>query len=97
MPEINQYNVRPQELVELILKSANVREGKWFLVATFGFAPGNYGPGPAQLAPGVAVVLQGVGVQRETPEMKIPPEIVVDASKMLYEHPESGRKSKTST
>lgn len=65
MPEANQYMASPRELTELLLKSAGIREGRWFLVVNFGFAPGNYGPTPAQLAPGVAVVVQGVGVQRE--------------------------------
>jgi hypothetical protein len=97
MPEVNQYMVSPRELAELILKSANVREGRWFLVANFGFAPGNFGSSPAQLAPGVAVVLQGLGVQRETPELKIPPEIVVDAAKLHHERLEPSRRTKAST
>jgi len=87
MPEINQYMASPRELTELLLKSAGIREGRWFLVANFGFAPGNFGPTPAQLTPGVAVVVQGIGIQREAPG--IPSELLVDASKLIHETPES--------
>jgi hypothetical protein len=83
MPEVNQYMASPKELTELLLKSAGIREGRWFLVANFGFAPSNFGPTPAQFAPGVAVIVQGIGIQREVPG--IPAEILVDASKLNYE------------
>jgi len=89
MPEINQYTVSPRELTELIIKSANVREGRWFLMANFGFAPGNFGPAPSQLAPGVAVIIQSLGIQRELPEAKMPPEIVVDAAELARQTVES--------
>jgi hypothetical protein len=83
MPEANQYMSSPRELTELLIKSSGIREGRWFLVATFGFAPGNFGPTPAQLAPGAAVVVQGIGIQREGPG--IPEEMLVDASKLMHE------------
>jgi hypothetical protein len=92
MPEINQYMATPRELTELLIKSAGIRDGRWFLVATFGFAPGNFGPSPAQLAPGTAVIIQGIGIQREVPG--IPPEIVVDASKVAHEPAEPSSTSK---
>jgi NAD(P)H-dependent flavin oxidoreductase YrpB (nitropropane dioxygenase family) len=82
MPEVNQYTVTPKELLELIVKSAGVREGRWHLIANFGFAPGNFGPVPAQMVPGVAVVIQSLGIQREVPEARIPPELVIDAAKI---------------
>jgi hypothetical protein len=86
MPAINQYSATPRELVELLIKAADVREGRWFLVANFGFSPGNFGATAAQLAPGVAVVLQGLGIQRELPG--VAPEILVDAAKVKREVPE---------
>lgn len=92
MPEINQYMATPRELTELLIKSARIREGRWFLVANFGFAPGNFGSTPAQLAPGAAVIVQGIGIQREIPG--IPPEIVVDASKLAHEVAEPSSASK---
>ncbi len=93
MPEINQYMSTPRELTELLVRSARIREGRWFLIANFGFAPGNFGPTPAQLAPGAAVIVQGIGIQREVPGM-IPPEIVVDASKLTHESSEPSSPSK---
>jgi hypothetical protein len=85
MPEANQYMSSPKELAELLIRSSGIKEGRWFLVVNFGFAPGNFGPTPAQLSPGAAVVVQGIGIQREIPG--IPPEIVVDAAK-LQQHAE---------
>jgi hypothetical protein len=95
MPEINQYMASPRELTELLLKSGGIREGRWFLVVNFGFAPGNYGATPTQLAPGVAVVVQGVGIQREAPG--VPAEILVDASKLTYETSEPAQGAKRAT
>jgi|SRR5271163_852107 len=105
MPEPNQYTVKPRELVELIIKASGIKEGRWFLFANFGFAPGNFGPNPAQMAPGAAVIIQGIGIQREQPEALMPPEVVVDAAELTEkkakaEHsPPSAKpsKSKTST
>jgi hypothetical protein len=81
MPEINQYAVKPKELAELIVKSANIHEGRWMLAVTFGLAPGNFGPNESELAPGVAVVVQSVFIQREQPGTPPAPEgMVVDAA-----------------
>ena len=85
MPDINNYTVSPKELVELIIKSANIREGRWFLMANLGFVPGNFGSG-GQMSPGATVVFQSMGIQRVTPELVVPPEmmdVVVDAAKSL--------------
>lgn len=95
MPEINQYMASTKELTELLLRSAGIREGRWFLVVNFGFSPGNFGPVPAQLAPGVAVVVQGVGIQREAPG--VPAEILVDASTLTYESSHAETAGKRST
>ena len=80
MPEVNQYMATPRDLVEMLLKSAGIHEGRGALVANMGFAPGNFGPTPAQLTPGAAVVIQGIGIQREGPG--IPQEMLVDAAKI---------------
>ena len=95
MPEINQYVVSPRELTELIVKSSGVRDGRWFLVANFGFAPGNFGPNQSQLAPGVAVILQNMGIQRELPEMRMPAELVVDAAKLAQPREPSQKPART--
>ena len=82
MPEVNQYVVKPKEIAELIVKSANIHEGEWWLVASFGFAPGNFGPTDTEMAPGVAVVVQNLTIQRVLPTtIPRPPEaLVVDAA-----------------
>jgi hypothetical protein len=91
--EVDKFTVTNMELVELILKSARIREGRWFLISNFGFSPGHFGPNLSQLSPGVAVIIQNVGIQRETPGMKIPSEIVVDATKLTVEPSESNKAS----
>ena len=78
MAEANQYTVTHKELVELIIKQAGVHEGKWYLMASLGFAPGNYGPTPDQLCPGTVVAIQQLGISRA--EEATPPEIQVDAA-----------------
>jgi hypothetical protein len=82
MPEANQYVVTNRELIELILKSLGIRDGKWSLMVNFGMLPGGFGPNPAQIMPGMAVLLQNVGIQREPPDSKAPPELIVDAAKL---------------
>jgi len=71
MPEVNQYVFSNKELLELLIKQAGVREGKWILLANFGFNAGNFGPTPDQATPGALVVIQQIGIQRaavDTPE-----------------------------
>jgi hypothetical protein len=84
MAEVSQYSVNPRELIELILKSAGIREGRWFLNANFGIAPGNFGLTATQVTPGVVVVIQNIGVSREMPGANLPPDSVVDAAKIEY-------------
>jgi hypothetical protein len=64
MPEIDQYTFTNKELLELLIKKADVHEGTWMLVANFGITPGNMGPSPDQFAPGVAVVISKMGIAR---------------------------------
>jgi hypothetical protein len=78
MPEVNQYLFNHKELLELLIKKADVHEGKWILMANMGFSPGNFGPNPGQMSPGAAVVIMQMGFQRAAPET--PLEMIVDAS-----------------
>lgn len=80
MPEINQYSVKPRELVELIIKAAGIHEGRWWLNINFGISPGNFGPSENEVVPGIAIAVQTVGVQREMPGVVAPPALVVDAA-----------------
>ncbi len=71
MPEASQYLFTNKELLELLIKEAGVREGRWVLMATFGIAPGNYGPSPDQMSPGTVVAINQMGIQlagADTPE-----------------------------
>ena len=80
MAEPTQFTLTHRELVELIIKSANVHEGRWVLSVTFGFVPGNFGPSQDQVSPGTIVAVNQVGIQRELPEMMMPPGLTVDAA-----------------
>ncbi len=78
MPEINQYLLNNKELLELIIKHSGFHEGKWMLLASYGIAPGNYGPTPDETGPGIAFAFTKVGIQRagtDTPE-----KMMLDAS-----------------
>jgi hypothetical protein len=77
MPEINQYLFSHKELVELMIKKADLHDGKWMLLVSFGFGAANAGPAPDQVIPTGVVGLQSVGIQKATPEA--PPSLTVDA------------------
>jgi len=78
MAEATQYTVTNRELVELIIRHADIHDGKWIMMAAFGFAPGNFGPTNDKLVPGTIVAIQNVGISRAEPNT--PPEMTVDAS-----------------
>ena len=78
MPEVNQIFFTHKELLELLIKKADVHEGKWVLSANFGFSVGNFGPTPDQIAPGGIVVLLQTGIQRAVPET--PESMTLDAA-----------------
>lgn len=84
MVDINQYTVKPREIVEMIIKAAGIHEGEWWLGLGYGFAPGNFGPNDAEIAPGVAVVVQNFLIQRVLPSTvpKPPAILTVDAAKV---------------
>lgn len=89
MPEINQLFFTHREVLELLIKKADVHEGRWMLAVNFGFSAGNFGPGPEQLSPGAIVALLAVGLQRavaETPEA-----MTLDAAVI---NPQSAKKKK---
>ena len=78
MPNANQYTVTHRELLELLIQKCGVHEGKWTLLANFGFAAGNFGPTNEALSPGAVVVINNVGIQTAGPTT--PAEIVLDAA-----------------
>jgi hypothetical protein len=80
MPEVNELTWTHRELVELMIKAANIHEGKWMIELKLGFAPANSGPSPEQINPGVIVAVTGIGIRREIPGA--PPVLVVDAAQV---------------
>jgi len=80
MPDINQIFFNHKELLELLIKKANVHEGKWMLAANFGFTAANLGPTPDQLAPGAMVALLQMGIAKAGPET--PDFAILDAAKV---------------
>ena len=62
MPEINQYMFNNKELLELLIKHAHVHEGRWILIASFGFSAGTFGPAADQAVPGVTIVINQMGI-----------------------------------
>ena len=97
MAEANQYSVTHKELIELIIKHADVHDGRWHLMAKFGFAGGNFGPKQDEIVPGVVVGLQNVGIQRVLKEDKVPAVVTVDAAEVNPPPKTYRKRSKTST
>jgi hypothetical protein len=78
MPEANQFMFGHKELVELMVKKADLHEGKWTLAITFGFGAVNGGPTPDQVMPTGVVAVQAIGIHKAQPDSPEP--ITVDAS-----------------
>lgn len=78
MPEASQYMFTHKELVELMIKKADVREGKWMLSITFGFGAINGGPTPEQAMPTGVVGVQSVGIHKAQSDS--PEALTVDAA-----------------
>jgi hypothetical protein len=80
MPEANQYVFAYKELVEMMIKKSGLHEGKWMLLANFGFAAINSGPSPNEIVPTAVAALQSIGIQKAIPDS--PPGLVVDAAEV---------------
>lgn len=78
MPEINNYTFKYSEVLEALIKKADLHEGKWQLVMSFGLAAMNLGPSPAQVVPGAAIAVSTIGLQRAVADS--PEALVADAS-----------------
>jgi hypothetical protein len=83
MAEVNQYTFTHRELIELLIKKADVHEGEWGLVLNMSVATGVMGPTPEQAAPGIMVTIPNIGIQRTPPGApQGPANISVDAEKV---------------
>ncbi len=80
MPETSQLTFTYQEVLESLVKQANLHEGRWQLVMTFGMTATNIGLDHRDLVPGAAIAISGVGLQKATPES--PANLTIDAAKV---------------
>lgn len=80
MPEVNQYIFKYQEILEALVKKADLHEGRWQLILTFGIAGANMGPTPADMVPGAAIAVTGIGLQKANQDS--PEALVIDAAKV---------------
>jgi hypothetical protein len=80
MPVASQYLLTARELTEAIVKATGVHEGKWVLVASFGFAAVNTGPNENEVFPTAMAALQKVGIQLA--DAGSPSGLVVDAAEV---------------
>lgn len=80
MPEINQYVFSYKEVLEALVKQANLHEGKWQLMMSFGLGAANMGPTPSQVVPGAAVAVSSIGLAKAGEES--PEALVIDAAEV---------------
>jgi hypothetical protein len=63
MPPAAVYIFTPKEVLEALIKSANLHEGKWMLSVNFSFAAGPVGP-PDNVVPGAIVGVNNFSLRR---------------------------------
>lgn len=80
MAEASQFIFTHKELVEMLIKKADIHEGKWMLLVNFGFAAINGGPSPDQIVPTALAAIQSIGIQKAPGEA--PPSLVADAAEV---------------
>lgn len=80
MPEANNYTFSHKEIVELMIKKADLHEGKWMIQVNFGFGVLNAGPTPEQIIPSGVVGIQSLGIQKAQPDS--PAILTVDAAEV---------------
>ena len=78
MPEANLITFTNKELLEMLIKQADVHEGRWMLATNFGFTVGNFGPTNEQSAPGAVVIVNHMGIQKAAADTPI--EMSLDAA-----------------
>ena len=93
MPEANQYVFSNRELLEVLIKQAGVHEGRWVLMANFGFTAANFGQAEDSVAPGAALVIQQMGIQRAV--LGTPDGMTVDAAVVNPAPKETAKASST--
>ena len=83
MAEAKLISFTYQELAELMIRKAGVKEGLWGVYMKFGIAGANVGQGPEDISPAAVVPVLEIGLQR----FEEPSRLAVDAASIG----ESGR------
>jgi len=78
MPEATRFMFTHQEVLKLLIKQADLHEGRWQLIVSFGFAGMNVGPNESEVVPGAAVAITGFGLQRASADS--PAALTADAA-----------------
>lgn len=77
MPDANSYKFSYQELLEYMIRSANVKTGRWQLTVNFTFSGLNFGISPDTVLPGALVGIESFGITAALPDA--PPALCMDA------------------
>lgn len=80
MPEISQYTFSLTEIMEVLVKEADLHEGMWQLLISFNFGAGNFPVDAKTHLPGAVATIASIGLSRA--EANSPPNLVVDAAKV---------------
>lgn len=80
MPEINTYTFSNKELLELMIKKAEIHDGNWVLQVNFGFSAGNFGPDDDHISPGAIAIVNHLQITRAKPDS--PRGLVLDAAEV---------------
>lgn len=78
MPEPARYNFTFQELAEMMVERAGVKDGLWGIWVRFGIGAANAGEGPDSLRPTALVPIVEIGLQQFTE----PANLAVDAAEV---------------
>jgi hypothetical protein len=80
MPETTRLSFNYREVLAALIKQADLHEGKWQLIMTFGLGAANMGPTETEVVPGAAVAVTGIGLQRATEQS--PSALTADAAEV---------------
>jgi hypothetical protein len=79
MVEPTQFKFNWTEVAELLIKKADIHDGRWVVVPEYTFNAGILGTNPVDSKPGVALLLNSLQLVKA--DANAPPQLVVDAAK----------------
>jgi hypothetical protein len=83
MADVTQFTIEHRELIELVIKKADIHEGQWSLLVNFGIGTGMFGPTPEQTNFGLMISFNQFGIQKvPTDAPQAHGVVVVDAAKV---------------